>query len=48
MSALGNARDASTPLVHGATTFTDYFVLLKVDGAWKIANKVYASMPTKR
>ena len=34
-------------LVHGATTFTDYFVLLKVDGAWKIANKVYSSAPTK-
>ena len=25
----------------GSTTFTDYFVLLKVDGQWKIANKVY-------
>src|SRR5688500_16325765 len=34
-------------LVHGATTFTDYFVLLKVDGAWKIANKVYSSRPTR-
>jgi hypothetical protein len=34
-------------LVHGATTFTDYFVLLKVDGEWKIANKVYSSRPTK-
>jgi hypothetical protein len=28
-------------LKHGATTFTDYFVLLKVDGNWRIANKVY-------
>jgi hypothetical protein len=28
-------------LKHGATTFTDYFVLLKTDGRWKIANKVY-------
>lgn len=37
---------ASATLVHGATTFTDYFVLLKVDGVWKIANKVYASRPT--
>lgn len=33
--------------VHGATTFTDYFVLLKVDGAWKIANKVYSSRVSK-
>lgn len=42
----GTAAMASATLVHGATTFTDYFVLLKVDGAWKIANKVYASRPT--
>ncbi|MGL4610667.1 MAG: nuclear transport factor 2 family protein [Trueperaceae bacterium] len=27
--------------VHGAMTFTDYFVLLEVDGAWKIANKAF-------
>jgi hypothetical protein len=43
----GTAAMARATLVHGATTFTDYFVLLKVDGAWKIANKVYASRPTK-
>ena len=28
-------------LDHGATVLTDYFVLLKVDGQWKIASKVY-------
>jgi hypothetical protein len=33
-------------LVHGPATFTDYFVLLKVNGEWKIANKVYSSAPT--
>lgn len=43
----GTAAMARATLVHGATTFTDYFVLLKVDGAWKIANKVYSSAPTK-
>jgi hypothetical protein len=43
----GTAAIARATLVHGATTFTDYFVLLKVDGAWKIANKVYSSRPTK-
>jgi hypothetical protein len=43
----GNAAMARATLVHGATTFTDYFVLLKADGAWKIANKVYSSTPTK-
>lgn len=42
----GTAAMAKATLVHGATTFTDYFVLLKVDGAWKIANKVYSAAPT--
>jgi hypothetical protein len=37
----GTAAYAKATLVHGAMTFTDYFVLLKVDGVWKIANKVY-------
>jgi hypothetical protein len=37
----GTAAIAKATLVHGPTTFTDYFVLLKVDGEWKIANKVY-------
>jgi hypothetical protein len=37
----GTAAMARATLVHGATTFTDYFVLLKVEGEWKIANKVY-------
>ena len=44
---MGTAAMVKATLVHGATTFTDYFVLLKVDGAWKIANKVYSSQPTK-
>lgn len=43
----GTAAMAKATLVHGATTFTDYFVLLKVDGNWKIANKVYSSRPTR-
>jgi hypothetical protein len=43
----GTAATAKATLVHGATTFTDYFVLLKVDGAWKIANKVYSARPTR-
>ena len=38
---IGTAANAKATLVHGAVTFTDYFVLLKVDGVWKIANKVY-------
>jgi hypothetical protein len=43
----GAAAMASATLVHGATTFTDYFVLLEVNGEWKIANKVYSFRPTK-
>jgi len=37
----GSAAMVKATLQHGATTFTDYFVLLKVDGNWRIANKVY-------
>lgn len=37
----GSAAMVRATLKHGATTFTDYFVLLKVNGQWKIANKVY-------
>ncbi|MEH6419923.1 nuclear transport factor 2 family protein [Pseudomonas sp. CGJS7] len=39
----GSAAMAKATLDHGATVFTDYFVLLQVDGEWKIANKVYAA-----
>lgn len=42
----GTAAMAKATLVHGQTTFVDYFVLLKVDGEWKIANKVYTASPT--
>ena len=41
------AAMASVTLVHGATTFSDYFVLLKANNEWKIASKVYSSRPTK-
>ncbi len=40
----GPAAMAKATLTHGAITFTDYFVLLKKDGAWKIANKVFSSV----
>ena len=43
----GTAAMARATLVHGTTTFVDYFVLLKVDGEWRIANKVYSAAPTK-
>lgn len=44
----GDAAMVSATLVHGATTFTDYFVLLKVNDEWKIANKVYTRRPTTK
>jgi hypothetical protein len=37
----GTAAMVRATLKHGATRFTDYFVLLKSDGKWLIANKVY-------
>ena len=37
----GNSGMAKATLTHGKTVFTDYFVLLKVDDEWRIANKVY-------
>jgi len=37
----GNAAMARVTLDYPGGTFTDYFVLLKVDGEWKIANKVW-------
>jgi hypothetical protein len=42
----GNSACAKITLVHGAITFTDYFVLLKVEGDWKIANKAFQGQPT--
>ncbi|ATQ43990.1 nuclear transport factor 2 family protein [Caulobacter mirabilis] len=38
----GDSAMARATLDHGAAVFTDYFVLLKIDGGWKIANKVYS------
>jgi hypothetical protein len=37
----GDAAMVRATLDHGGTVFTDFFVLLKVDGEWRIANKVY-------
>ena len=37
----GTIATATMTLRHGETTFTDMFVLLRVDGGWRIANKVY-------
>ncbi len=41
----GNAAMARVTLDYPAGAFTDYFVLLKVDGEWRIANKVWTRQP---
>ena len=42
----GTAACAKITLVHGPVTFTDYFVLLKTEEGWKIANKAFHGQPT--
>jgi hypothetical protein len=46
VDVIGTAAMARATLIHGPTTFTDYFVLLKVDGEWRIANKTYTARRT--
>jgi 3-hydroxyisobutyrate dehydrogenase-like beta-hydroxyacid dehydrogenase len=37
----GSVATASMTLRHGADTFTDVFLLVRVNGQWRIANKAY-------
>lgn len=37
----GTAASAKITLMHGNITFIDYFVLLKTEQGWKIANKAF-------
>jgi hypothetical protein len=37
----GSVASASMTLQHGSDTFTDVFLLVLVDGRWRVANKVY-------
>ncbi len=37
----GDAACARVTLEHGAMRFVDYFVLLRTDAGWKIANKAF-------
>lgn len=39
----GDSAIVKATLDHIDTVFTDYFLLVKVDGEWKIANKVYTA-----
>jgi 3-hydroxyisobutyrate dehydrogenase-like beta-hydroxyacid dehydrogenase len=38
---VGTVAVATMTLYHGATTFTDMFLLVRTDAGWRIANKVY-------
>ncbi len=46
LDVAGTAAMARVTLVHGATTFIDYFVLVKTDEGWKIASKTFHAQPT--
>jgi hypothetical protein len=37
----GTVATATMTLEHGADTFTDVFLLVRLDDGWRIANKVY-------
>jgi hypothetical protein len=37
----GTVATATMTLSHGAATFTDIFLLVRIDGSWRIANKAY-------
>lgn len=41
----GSAAMARITLEHGGVTFIDYFVLLKTEQGWKIANKAFDAQP---
>ena len=43
----GTAAMARATLVSAQATTRDYFVLLKVDGEWRIANKTFSVMPPR-
>ena len=45
LDIVGTAAMAKVTLYHGAVTFTDYFVLLKTEQGWKIANKAFHAQP---
>lgn len=45
LDIVGTAAMAKVILEHGAVTFTDYFVLLKTEQGWKIANKAFHAQP---
>lgn len=43
----GNAAVARIELDYPAAFITDYFSLLKIDGEWKIMNKIFHVRPSR-
>ncbi len=43
----GNAAIAKLKLDYPKTTLTDYFALLKIEGEWKVVNKIFHGEPKK-
>jgi hypothetical protein len=41
----GSAATARVTLISSKFNVTDFLLLLKIDGSWKIANKIYFSQP---
>ena len=41
----GNAARATIVLEYPKVTLTDYMSLLKIDGEWKIVNKIFNAQP---
>ena len=40
----GDAATVKATLNYGGVAVVDYFILLRIDGAWKVANKVYGRL----
>jgi hypothetical protein len=44
----GNAASVKVEEFYDTTKYTDYLSLLKLDGGWKIVNKIYVVEPIKK
>lgn len=44
----GNAASVKVEEFYEKTKYTDYLSLLKLEGGWKIVNKIYVAEPIKR
>lgn len=44
----GSAATVKVVLDYPTVKFTDYFTLLKIDGEWKIMNKIYNAEPKQK